>query len=80
MERICKSAPEIKGLSDARPWFQALLLTNNREERLRPKLHYLKAKLHYLKTKLHHLRPKLPHLKAKLPHLWLKLPHLYQKI
>ncbi len=32
MERICKSAPEIKGLSDARPWFQALLLTNNREE------------------------------------------------
>ena len=32
MERICKSAPEINGLSDARPWFQALLLTNNRQE------------------------------------------------
>ncbi|MBQ6009916.1 MAG: hypothetical protein IJL17_15365, partial [Kiritimatiellae bacterium] len=31
-ERICKSAPEIKGLGDARLWFQALLLTNNREE------------------------------------------------
>jgi hypothetical protein len=32
MERICKSAPEINGLSNARPWFQALLLTNNRQE------------------------------------------------
>ena len=31
-ERICKSAPEIKGLGDPRLWFQALLLTNNREE------------------------------------------------
>jgi hypothetical protein len=31
-ERICKSAPEIKGLGDARLWFQALLLTKNREE------------------------------------------------
>ena len=34
-ERICKSAPEIKGLGDPRLWFQALLLTNNREEPLR---------------------------------------------
>ena len=34
-ERICKSAPEIKGLGDARLWFQALLLTNNREEPLK---------------------------------------------
>ena len=32
MERICKSAPEIKGSGNARPWSQALLLTNNRED------------------------------------------------
>ena len=31
-DRICKSAPEIKGLGNALPWFQALLLANNWEE------------------------------------------------